>query len=77
MANQATKMTSTLPDLSESEKQQKIAALAYEFWLARAFRNGAPERDWLRADREVRGKAGTVKLRRTTVGLFLVAPPCS
>ena len=29
MANQAKKMTPTLPDFSESEKQQKIAALAY------------------------------------------------
>jgi hypothetical protein len=28
MATQATNVTLTLPDLSESEKQQKIAALA-------------------------------------------------
>jgi len=73
MANQATKMTSTLPSLSEPEKQQKIAVLAYEFWLARAFRNGSPEKDWLRADREVRHQVGTVRLKRTTVGNFLVS----
>jgi len=73
MAMQATKITSTLPNLSESEKQQKIAVLAYEFWLARAFRDGSPETDWLRADRKIRGKAGTVRLKRTTVGNFLVS----
>lgn len=73
MANQATKMTSTLANLSESEKQQKIATLAYEYWVVRAFRKGSPETDWLRADREVRGKAGTRKLRRTTVANYLVS----
>jgi hypothetical protein len=73
MANQSTKMASTLPNLSESEKQQKIATLAYVYWVARAFRKGSPETDWLRADRVVRGKAGTVKLRRTTVANYLVS----
>jgi hypothetical protein len=73
MANHAVKMISTLPDLSESERQQKIARLAYEFWLARAFRGGSPAEDWLRAEREVRGKAGAARLRRTTVGVFLVS----
>jgi hypothetical protein len=66
-------MTLTKLDLSESVKQLKIAALAYEFRLARAFRRGSPAEDWLRAEREVRGKAGAVKLRRTPVGNFLVA----
>ena len=73
MANQATKTTLTLPNLSESERQQKIAARAYEFWMARAFRNGSPATDWLRADREVRGKVGAVRLKRTIVGDFLVS----
>lgn len=70
--------TSTiLPEVSESETQQRISARAFELWLGREFRNGSPETDWLRADREVRGKVGTVKLRRTTEGLFLVAPTCA
>jgi len=73
MANQAIRMTLTLLDLSELEKQQKIAARAYEFWLARAFRDGSPAEDWLRAEREVRGKAGAARLRRTPAGNFLVA----
>lgn len=66
-----------VPGVSESEIQEQISQRAYEFWLGRAFKNGSPETDWLRADREVRGKAGTVKLRRTAVGLFLMAPPSS
>lgn len=73
MANQATKRTSALPELSESEKQQKIAALAFEHWLARAFRGGSPAEDWLRAEREVRGKLRGARLRRTTAGNFLVS----
>jgi hypothetical protein len=72
MANQVTKMTSTLPDFSESERQQKIAALAYEFWLERAFRSGSPAEDWLRAERKVSG-GRTVKLRRTAAGNYLVS----
>jgi len=74
MINQAKTMTSTLLDFSELQKQQKIAALAYEFWLARAFRCGSPETDWLRANKEIRGRAQAVRLRRTKVGLFLMAP---
>jgi len=73
MASQAAKITSTLLYLSEPEKQQKIAAVAYEFWLARAFRGGSPAEDWLRAEREVRGKAGAARLKRTTVGDYLVS----
>ena len=52
-------------------RQQEIGALAYEFWLERGFRAGSPEEDWLRAERVVRGKVGTAKLRRTTVGNYL------
>jgi hypothetical protein len=73
MTNQAIKMTVTMLDLPESARQRKIAALAYEVWLARAFRSGSPAEDWLRAERKVRGRAGTIKLRRTTVGNFLVS----
>jgi len=73
MSTQATKITATVPELSEWENQQKIAALAYQFWLARAFQKGSPEADWLRADRKIRGKSTTVRLRRTTVGNFLVS----
>jgi hypothetical protein len=34
-------------------QQREIAALAYEFWLARGFQNGSPQEDWLRAQRAV------------------------
>jgi len=34
-------------------KQREIAAVAFKLWLARGFRNGSPQEDWLRAQREV------------------------
>jgi hypothetical protein len=34
-------------------KRREIAALAYKLWLARGFRNGSPQEDWLRALRAV------------------------
>jgi hypothetical protein len=71
-AKRATNMTAILQDLIESERQEKVAALAFEFWLARAFRSGSPETDWLRADRDVRSKMGTVSKKRIGAGLFLV-----
>jgi hypothetical protein len=74
MAKPAIEMTAALRDNVESERQERIAALAFEFWLARAFRGGSPETDWFRADREVRSKKATLPRGRTTAGLFLVQP---
>ena len=34
----------------------EIARLAYSYWEARAYAGGSPEEDWLRAQRELRGK---------------------
>jgi hypothetical protein len=31
-----------------------IAALAYSYWVARGFQGGSPERNWLRAEQELR-----------------------
>jgi hypothetical protein len=73
MANQGSKMTLTPLEAAEPGTQLKIAAAAYEYWLARAFRHGSPAEDWLRADQKVRGRVGTVRLRRTPVGNFLVS----
>jgi hypothetical protein len=73
MTHQAAKMTSSLLSASEQEKQRKIARIAYGYWLARAFQGGSPAEDWLRADREVRGKAGVAKLKQTAVGSYLVS----
>ncbi len=72
MGTEVQKISTTPRDLSESEKQEKIAAVAYELWLARAFRDGSPAEDWLRAERKVMGTA-SAKLRRTELGDFLVA----
>ena len=33
----------------KSENQDKIAALAYKYWLARGFQDGSPEEDLMRA----------------------------
>jgi len=37
---------------TKHENQQKLAALAYEFWQARGCRDGTPEEDWFRAERD-------------------------
>lgn len=76
-------MTLTLPGISEMENQRKIAALAYDLWLSKAFRAGAPKKDWLapeqaidslfRAQREVLGRSAAAKLRRQTPGSYLPA----
>jgi len=42
-----------LPGMSRPETQKQIAARAFELWLARRFRDGSPQEDWLRAQREV------------------------
>jgi len=31
----------------------EIAALAYSYWVTRGYRDGCPEEDWLRAEREL------------------------
>jgi len=35
------------------KQQREIAASAYESWLERAFRDGSPQEDWLKAQRQV------------------------
>jgi hypothetical protein len=35
--------------------QDDIAVLAYCYWEARGCRDGSPEEDWFRAERELRG----------------------
>lgn len=51
MSKQPAKVISILSGKPVSEK---IADLAFQFWLARCFRNGSPEEDFLRAVREIR-----------------------
>jgi hypothetical protein len=36
-----------------SPANEEIAALAYSYWVARGHRDGCPEEDWLRAEREL------------------------
>jgi hypothetical protein len=61
--------------ISEWQRQKELADLAYEFWRARRFRNGSPEEDLLRADRELRERAEAPKMRMGR--LFLIRKPGS
>ena len=36
-----------------SKQQRKIATIAFGLWLNRAFRDGSPQEDWLKAQRQV------------------------
>jgi hypothetical protein len=49
-----------------------IAALAYEFWLARGCPIGSPEVDWVRAEEELKSKAQLAAL--ATVVSEIAAP---
>jgi hypothetical protein len=42
-----------LPGASRPKVQRQIATRAFELWVARGFRKGSPQEDWLRAQREV------------------------
>jgi len=48
---------------------QQIADLAFSYWLARGFRNGSPERDFLRAVMEITFQQHALQARPK---LFLV-----
>jgi hypothetical protein len=41
--------------------QDDIAVLAYYHWLARGCKDGSPEEDWLRAERELLDRASQNK----------------
>ena len=63
MAKQSTNMAAKPVSITEPpnvsawadtkhENQQNLAALAYESWQARGCRDGTPEEDWFRAERD-------------------------
>jgi hypothetical protein len=37
--------------------QREIGTVAYDLWLARAFRDGSPQEDWLQAQRQVQRRS--------------------
>jgi DUF2934 family protein len=43
--------------ISQPDDQDRVSALAHEFWIQRGCPLGSPEVDWLRAEKELR--AGT------------------
>ena len=48
-------------DIAQQERNEEIAALAYNLWHARGCPDGSPEDDWLQAERELQGRAGTAR----------------
>jgi hypothetical protein len=60
---QRVNVTPIRPDII-APKAREVADIAFNLWLARAFRGGSPEEDLLRAVNEVR--------RKPSVGLFLL-----
>jgi len=58
-----------LPGAARPKTQQQIATRAFELWLARGFRNGSPQEDWLRAQREAtsaRRTASPAEIQRSS-----------
>ena len=70
MVKTGRKVIPIAPYVFGSEQQQEIAALAFEFWLARAFRGGSPVDDLFRAARAIREAAAEVPAQP-----FLVRKP--
>ncbi len=40
-------------NLTAGLKRERIASLAYKYWLERGCQGGSPEEDWFRAEREI------------------------
>ena len=73
MPGKINKVVPIHPGISATQEGREIADLAYQYWLARCFRDGSPEEDWLAAVREVRAK-GVMPMPKPA-GLFLVRKP--
>lgn len=44
------------------KRQQEIAVIAFGLWRDRAFKNGSPQEDWLKAQRQVQRKPPNVSV---------------
>jgi DUF2934 family protein len=40
-------------EVAAAPTQEKIAELAYSYWVSRGYQGGSPEEDWLRAEQEL------------------------
>jgi hypothetical protein len=50
------------------KQQREIATLAYGFWLARAFRDGSLQEDWLKAQRQVQRRRRSMSATSSSAG---------
>ncbi|HLY16759.1 MAG TPA: DUF2934 domain-containing protein [Bryobacteraceae bacterium] len=50
-------------ELARPKTQKQIAARAFDLWLARGFRDGSPQEDWLQAQREMQRAAPSLGRR--------------
>ena len=49
--------TAPVESKAATVSHEDIARLAHRFWAERGHQHGRPEEDWLRAERELRGRA--------------------
>ncbi len=58
----ATSVAEPLAAPAYQPTHEDVAALAYSYWVARGYRGGTPEEDWLRAERELGIAAAAVNV---------------
>lgn len=72
MAKLELAFAASVPDVNREGIHEEIVDLAFEFWLAREFRDGSPEEDLLRARRVIKARRKPPVVLRRTSRLFLV-----
>ncbi len=50
------RITKTVPEQKIVPRPEDIARLAYSYWTGRGCQGGSPEEDWLRAEKELKGR---------------------
>src|SRR5690349_4819910 len=47
------------PEIAGEDAHSAISKIAYSYWEARGYTDGSPLEDWVRAEQEYRGQAGS------------------
>jgi len=45
------------------KRQREIAAIAFRIWLDRAFKDGSPQEDWIKAQRQVQRRQPRISVK--------------